>query len=309
MDDATSRQILSRPLAAGEGQLPVARRMRWRFNDSWMILPSAIFLAAFFAIPLLFMVNLSLNSTWSLDNYERVLRASVYYKVAIHTFVLSAGVTLICLILGYPLAYLLAAVPGRFRRWLLIPLMIPYLTSLMVRSYAWMVLLGREGLINQFLSFFGIGPFQLMNNALGTYVGMVHTMLPLMVLALFAKFVNIDMRLVSAGRSLGASPSFVFFRVYFPLSFPGIAAGCSLVLITSLGFFIIPAILGGMKDQTIATLIERQVNVSLNWEFASTLGILLLVLTISLLILGKLLGQLASRSLGLSARPRRAARL
>src|SRR5262249_25948013 len=107
----------------------------------------------------------------------------------------------------------------------------------------------------------------------------------------------------------GASPLFIFYRIYLPLSFPGIAAGCSLVLITSLGFFIIPAILGGMKDQTIATLIERQGHVSLNWGFASTFGILLLVLTIALLVLGKIMGHLASRSLGLSTGPRRGSRI
>jgi putative spermidine/putrescine transport system permease protein len=268
-------------------------------NDAWMIIPAVLFLLAFFVIPLGYMVKLSFDPAWSVHNYTRALYSSTYYRVALTTFSLSALVTLICLVFAYPLAFLLASVPARTRRLLFIPLMIPYLTSLMVRSYAWMVLLGREGLINQFLSLFGIGPIQLLNTTFGTYIGMVHSMLPLMVLSLFTKMVGIDMRLISAAKILGAAPAMVFFRVYLPLSFPGIATGCSLVLITSLGFFIIPALLGSTRDLTIAMLIERQVGVSLDWGFASALGVILLVLTLAVILVGKLLVRFAPRSMGL----------
>jgi ABC-type spermidine/putrescine transport system permease subunit I len=263
-----------------------------------MILPALLFLGAFFLVPLAYMVNLSLEPDWSLAHYQRLVGNTVYGRIALNTFALSLVVTLICLLLGYPLAFLIAHAQPRTRRLLIVPVMIPYLTSLMVRSYAWMVLLGREGPINAFLAFFGLGPFTMMNTTFAVYVGMVHAMLPLMVLPLYAVMSNVDMRLVRASSSLGASPSMTFRRVYLPLTLPGVWAGSCLVLVTTLGFFIIPAILGGPRNQTVATLIERQVGVALSWGFASALGLVLLVATLAVLAIALGVRRLLRRSPG-----------
>src|SRR6185437_7404943 len=164
----------------------------------------------------------------------------------------------------------------------------PYLTSLMVRTYAWMVLLGRTGLFNQILGAVGIGPLKLMNNSFGVYVGMVHVLLPLMILPLLSAMANIDRRLVPAAASLGAPPWMAFARVFLPLSLPGIIAGTSLVFIVALGYFVTPAM-----------LINEQVGIALNWGLAATLGVVLLLATLVALAAALLMASMIGRALGL----------
>jgi ABC-type spermidine/putrescine transport system permease subunit I len=169
----------------------------------------------------------------------------------------------------------------------MIMVVLPFFTAFLVRTYAWMVILGRNGLINQVLMNWGIisTPLKLIYNLIGVYIGMVQILLPFMILPVYSVMVGIDRGLMKAGESLGANPFRVFFHIFLPLSLPGVGAGSILVFIISLGFFITPALLGGANDVMISMLIESQVNELLNWGFASALGTILLVIILPAFIL------------------------
>ncbi len=158
----------------------------------------------------------------------------------------------------------------------------------MVRTYAWMVLLGTNGLVNNFFGLLGLGPFKLINNSLGVYIGMVHVLLPLMILPICNTMQGIDMRLEQAAEGLGATRWQAFMRVFAPLSLPGVAAGSCLVFIIALGFFVTPALLGALENMTVSMLIENQVGVALNWGFAAAIGMVLLVATMATLAIAML---------------------
>ena len=265
-------------------------------NSPWLIAPAIAFIVVLFVLPLGRMFQLSLfDPDYTLEHYAAFAESSAYVRVMLHTVWLALSVALICLLLGYPVAYAINSTSPRTRRLFLIPVMLPYLTSLMVRTYAWMVLLGREGLVNQFLGILDLGPFKLMNNSLGVYVGMVHVLLPLMILPLCNTMRTIDMRLVHAAEGLGATPFQAFLRVFLPLSLPGVAAGLCLVFIVALGFFVTPAVLGGLENMTVSMMIENQVGTALNWGFASALGVLLLLTTMLTIAGAVLLVKAASR--------------
>jgi putative spermidine/putrescine transport system permease protein len=164
----------------------------------------------------------------------------------------------------------------------MIVVVLPFFTSVIVRTYAWMVLLGRTGLVNQSLTALGLapGPLPLLYNQAGVLVGMTYVLLPYMVLTLYSVMRGIDGALIRAAYGLGASRLQVFRRIFLPLSLPGVAGGTLLVFILSLGFFITPALMGGPADMMIAMLIEREVEITLNWAFASALAVILLALTL-----------------------------
>ena len=235
------------------------------------------------------MLELSLfDPGFTLKHYVEFLGTTTYLRVMLNTVLLALNVTLICLVLGYPAAYAINSTSPRTRRLFLIPVMLPYLTSLMVRTYAWMVLLGAHGLVNGFFSLFGLGPYRLINNSLGVYIGMVHVLLPLMILPICNTMQSIDMRLVEAAEGLGATRVQAFVRVFAPLSLPGVAAGSCLVFIIALGFFVISALLGALENMTVSMLIENQVGVALNWAFAAAIGMVLLVATMAALAIAML---------------------
>ena len=248
-----------------------------------LLLPALLTLGAFFVYPLLGILLRSVYKTgYTLESYRQVVATSVYLLVIGLTFRMAAVVTLIALLLGYPLAYVLATVRPRLARVLVVIVVLPFLTSIIVRTYAWMVLLGRNGVVNQYLQALGLtdAPLRLLYNQAGVVVGMTYVLLPFMVLTLASVMRGIDPALVRAAHSLGASRWQAFRRVFLPLSAPGIAGGTLLVFILSLGFFITPALLGGPSDVMIAMLIEREVEFTLNWSFASTLAVILLILTL-----------------------------
>lgn len=260
-----------------------ARRERRR---EWLALvPALLVLLVLFIYPLYGILSRSVykGGGYTLDAYRQVFRVPVYLTVMALTFRTAAVVTLLCLALGYPLAYVLARVRPRLARLLLIVVVLPFFTSLIVRTYAWMVLLGRNGLVNQWLVALGLAdkPLPLLYNQAGVLIGMTYILLPFMVLTLFSVMRGIDPALVRAAHSLGASRFQAFRRVFLPLSLPGIAAGALLVFILSLGFFITPALMGGPSDVMIAMLIEREVEITLNWSFASALAVILLALTLA----------------------------
>jgi ABC-type spermidine/putrescine transport system permease subunit I len=249
-----------------------------------MLLPAVLVLAVLFAYPLLGIVNRSVyKAGYTLDMYRQIFRVPVYLQVLLSTFKVSALVTIVCLALGYPLAYMLATRRPRTAQLLMIIVVLPFFTSIIVRTYAWMVLLGRNGVVNQYLMALGFTdkPLLLLYNQGGVVIGMSYVLLPYMVLTVYSVMRSIDPRLVRAAHSLGASRLQAFRRVFLPLSLPGIAGGTLLVFILSLGFFITPALMGGPGDMMIAMLIEREVEITLNWSFASALAVVLLALTLA----------------------------
>jgi putative spermidine/putrescine transport system permease protein len=249
-------------------------------------------------VPLARMLQLSLfDPAFTLAHYAEFLGTGTYMRVMLNTVILAFNVSGICLVLGYPVAYAITSTPPRTRRLFLIPVMLPYLTSLMVRTYAWMVLLGTNGMVNGFLSLLGLGPYKLMNNSLGVYIGMVHVLLPLMILPICNAMQSIDMRLVHAAEGLGATRWQAFVRVFAPLSLPGVAAGTCLVFIIALGFFVTPALLGALENMTVSMLIENQVGVALNWGFAAAIGMVLLIATMATLALAMLAVKAAGRTM------------
>lgn len=248
-----------------------------------LLLPALVVLAVLFAYPLLGIVTRSVyKAGYTLDFYRQIFRVPVYLQVLWGTFRVSALVTLFCLALGYPLAYALATCRPRTARLLTIIVILPFFTSIIVRTYAWMVLLGRNGIVNQYVMALGLTdtPLPLLYNQAGVVIGMSYVLLPYMVLTAYSVMRGIDPGLVRAAHSLGASRLQAFRRIFLPLSLPGIAGGTLLVFILSLGFFITPALMGGPGDVMIAMLIEREVEITLNWSFASALAVVLLALTL-----------------------------
>lgn len=252
-------------------------------------LPALAFITVVFVLPVLRLLVLSVESG-NFDAYTKAIQDELYVRVFIDTFEIAAIVTLACAVLGYPVAFVLTTVS---RTWAAIGfacIMIPLLTSVLVRTYAWMVLLGRNGIVNRTLMDWGIveSPLALMYNLPSVIIGMTHVMLPLFILPVYAVMVRVDPGLLLAARGMGATGTQTFLRVYLPLTYPGILAGATLVFIISLGFYITPALLGGGRVIMIANLIEHQVNSILDWQFASALSIILLALTITIQALSNL---------------------
>jgi len=261
------------------------RRPRW--TSEWLLVPALAWLGVFFVYPIgrLFYASL-FTPTLSLGNYAKLGGSPIYLKVFVNTFEISATVTLIALLLGYPLAFLLATAGRRAAGLMLIGIVLPLWTSVLVRTYAWMVLLGRRGLVNEGLQTIGLtdAPLPLLYNRLGVTIGMVHVLLPFMVLPIYSVMKGIDVDLLKAAQNLGANRRQAFLRVYLPLSLSGLATGCLVVFVTALGFFVTPALLGGRGDTMIAMLIEVQVSQLLDWGLGSALAVVLFAVTAAILL-------------------------
>jgi putative spermidine/putrescine transport system permease protein len=209
------------------------------------------------------------------------------------TLWISLSATLICLVLGYPLAWLIALAPQRAQPWLLGGVLLPFWTSLIVRTAAWMVLLQKEGIVNSALLGAGLveQPLPLLLNRFAVLVAMVHILLPFMVLPILAVVREMDWRLARAAASLGAGRLRVFLRVLLPLSLPGVGAGCLLVFVQALGFYVTPALLGGPDDQMLAWFIGFHANRTVDWGMAAALSVLLLAAVASVIgVYGRLVG-------------------
>ena len=261
-----------------------ADRVRRRAVGSAIVLsvPAVLLLLALFAVPLLRLLALSVEGG-SLVAYQRALTNELYLRVIFETFKIAAIVTLLTLALGYPVAYVMAT---SGRAWQLVGIafvLLPFWTSILVRTYAWMVMLGRNGVVNRTLIGWGVidSPLPLLNNLAGVLIGMVHVLLPYMILPVFNAVKKVDPNLVLAAEGLGAPRWRAFLRVTLPLTMNGVAAGVTLVFTLSLGFFITPALLGGGRVVMIANLIEEQVRELLNWAFAGALSAILLALTLA----------------------------
>jgi putative spermidine/putrescine transport system permease protein len=211
---------------------------------------------------------------------------ALYTKVFVRTFWMSMVVTIWCLLLGYPVAWMLSSLPARLSNLLMILVLLPFWTSLLVRTASWIIVLQKEGIINKILMWTHItsDPLQMVFNRFGVYVAMVHILLPFMILPLYSVMKNIPPSLMRAAASLGANPITAFFKVYLPQSMPGISAGCLLVFILAIGYYITPALVGGPKDQMLSYFIAFFTNNTINWGMASGLAVLLLSATVVLYI-------------------------
>lgn len=220
---------------------------------------------------------------WGFQNFVQVFTTPGYTMVIRNTLVISVVVTLLCIVIAYPLSYTMANTTERNRRILVFFVLIPFWTSGLVRTFAWMVLLQRTGLVNSALVGLGIiqEPISLIYNRIGVLVGMVHVFLPFMIMTMWAAMSKIDSSLLRAGASLGANPFRAFVRIYLPLSVPGIVGGSILVFTMSLGAFMTPALMGGMSDVMVAQLIERQIGIHGQWGLAGALSVILIVVTLA----------------------------
>ena len=220
--------------------------------------------------------------------YARLIEVPSYVQILFRTLMFSAGTALICLILGYPVAYKLTTATPLTRGIIFVCILLPFWTNLLVRSYGWILILNPRGMINQGLMALGLieTPLELVYNTTGVLIGMSQIMLPYMILPLYAVMTRLDPRMVRAARSLGAGPVTTFLKIYFPLTLPGVMAGVLLVFTISLGFFVVPALLGGARGLMLAQLIEFNINGALNWGMASALSTALLATTLVLYWIG-----------------------
>jgi ABC-type spermidine/putrescine transport system permease subunit I len=252
----------------------------WRIRRPgplWMALPGLLYLLAFLLLPCLRLLSLSFEDTdtgaYTLDAYRHAFGVSVYTRVLSTTFAVAAETTALCLLLGYPLAYWLSSQKPRRQRLLSLLVLFPFWTSALVKNFVWLVLLGRNGVVAETLRAIGIAQPPDLLFSRGTVVfAMVHTMLPLGVVSMLPVMGQIDRALPRAAATMGASGAQAFWRVFFQLSMPGVAAAGLLVFIGSLGFFITPALLGGPRDTMLGQVIIQQINAQQNWQFGAALS-------------------------------------
>jgi len=225
------------------------------------------------------------DGQFSLENYERMIKLKSYSRIFITTFQVSLLTTGLCILIGYPLAYFMSQLPAKIAALCMITVLLPFWTSLLVRTYAWLVLLQKQGLINDWGIALGLWsePIKMVHNMTGTLIGMVHIMLPFLILPLYGAMKSINQDYMKAASNLGASPRRAFWDIFFPLSTPGLFAGALMVFILCLGFFVTPAVLGGGKVIMVSMKIVSNIELFVNWGAASALGVVLLVLTMVIL--------------------------
>lgn len=221
----------------------------------------------------------------SIENYQRIWEGQVYGKIFGITFLVAFLTTAIVALIGYPLTYFLYQLPTRLANIALLGVLMPFWTSVLVRTYAWLILLQNRGIINNTLTHLGVidDPLPLANNLTGTIIGMVHVMLPFLVLPLYGSMKAVDPNLMSAASNLGAKPARAFRDVFFPLSLPGLLSGLLMVFVLCLGFYVTPAVLGGGRVIMVAMRIDANVRIYSSWGAASALGVVLITLTAALL--------------------------
>ena len=266
------------------------RRDDWR--ERWTLFglasPAILIVLVILVIPVgwLFYVSfIGADGTFSLENYERMIARKSYARIFQTTFEVSLLTTGLCILIGYPLAYFMSQLPVKWASLCLITVLLPFWTSLLVRTYAWLVLLQRQGIVNDWGISLGLWsePIKMVHNLNGTLIGMVHIMLPFLILPVYGAMRAIDRDYMKAASNLGASPSRAFWTVFFPLSTPGLFAGTLMVFILCLGFFVTPAVLGGGKVILVSMKIVSNIEMFVNWGAASALGVVLLVLTVGVL--------------------------
>jgi putative spermidine/putrescine transport system permease protein len=261
------------------------RRFPWL---TLLIVPTLVFLLLFFLVPYLNMVRMSFLvkpaggaylPEFTLANYAKAVVDPFHWRVLLRTFELSMVTTVFTLLMGYPLAYHLTYAPKRRRRWLLMLIISPLLVSVVVRGFAWIILLGRVGIVNQFVRWLTGRELILIGTPTGVLVGLVHVFIPFMALAIAGALQNISPDLVQAARSLGASPWRAFWRVVWPLSLPGVQAGGLLVFVLAVSSYVIPILLGASNVLVMPMLIVQTLLDAFNWPLGSALSMVFFGLT------------------------------
>ena len=260
--------------------------MKDSHSHAVLLLPGLSVVGALLLVPFGWLLGLSFvqDSGLSLIHYERLFEDLSYAKSFGLTFQIAGTVTVLVVLLGYPLCYWMLRLSAFCQGLALVCVLIPFWTSLLVRTYAWLVLLQRRGLVNEALQKLGLvqEPLALMYNVTGTTIGMTHILLPFLVLPLFASMQRIDRDLLRAAAALGATPAFAFWKVFFPLSLPGLTAGALLVFVLSIGYYVTPQLLGGGSTVMVGQLIQRNVELFSSWGAASAVSVVLLAIVLGL---------------------------
>lgn len=281
---------MSLPLNA---RLLSALEARSKAELALMVLPG-LMIVALVIVPAIWLgiLSFSVDGVPSLAHYQRMIDNSSYAAIFLTTFQLAGLVTVITVLIGYPATYAITLLPSRLSALALACVAIPFWTSLLVRTYAWMVILQRNGILNGWLLDAGLieRPLRMSNSFLGTTIGMVHIMLPFFIFPLYASMRSIDGNLTRAAYSLGATPTRAFFDVFLPLSKQGLIAGALLTFVLCLGFYVTPQLLGGGNVTTLSIKIQQNVIVYADWGAASALAVVLVVIVGLMLFASRLLG-------------------
>lgn len=261
------------------------------------LVPLALLLGLCFLYPVAEVLKWSVHDgSWTLRHLDTVASVSAYTRIILTTVQVAAITALACMVPGYPVAFFISLQGPALRTLLLVAIVVTMWVSVLVRTYAWMVVLGREGVINGVLIALGIieGPLQMMFTRGAVYLAMIQILLPISILASYSSMAGFDRTLLLASRVLGANPWKAFRTVYFPMTLGGVAAGGLIVMLLSLGFFITPALVGGPSDLFIANVISSEVTQTLNWNLAAALAVALLaagaLMVLLFLLLMRLLG-------------------
>lgn len=252
-------------------------------NLSFAAYPYVVWSAIFIVIPLLLIVFFSFTSkvngsfVFSFENFQRLFEP-IYFTVFVRSIWLAVLSTILCLILGYPIAYIISKMPIKKRNILILLFILPMWMNFLLRTYAWMAILGRDGLINTLLGYIGIGPIKMLYTDGAILLGMVYNFLPFMVIPIYTVLIKIDKSLVNAAYDLGANKAQAFRKVILPLSIPGIISGITMVFMPAVSNFVIPNLLGGGKFMLVGNLIEQQFTTIGNWNFGSALSIFMMIL-------------------------------
>ncbi|MEV1167908.1 ABC transporter permease [Nonomuraea sp. NPDC049784] len=277
------------PVAPGRsaGAAPAHSAKGGRLARHWpflLIVPALLVLLAVFVYPVAqTFLSAFTTPTPGVENFSWFFGSPANVAVLTRTFSAALWSTVICLALAYPYAYLMTVASPRARAALLLIVMLPFWTSLMVRTFAWLVLLQDTGVVNGLLGLIGVGPVGLVRSQTGVLVGMVQILMPFMVLPLYSVMSGIDRRLLVAGESLGARPVVALLRIFVPLSLPGVATGATMVFITSLGFYVTPALLGSPGEALISQFMYTQVNGMLMWGRGGAMAVVLFAATLLLM--------------------------
>ncbi|WP_369921822.1 ABC transporter permease [Marinomonas polaris] len=266
--------------------LMISSRKKW--NNVTLLFPIILFLFLFFLMPLASLLLRSLTEpTFGLQNYAQLLATSTYVLVLYNTFLVGTLVTVISLLIGFPLAWCITLMPKGWGRFLISVILLSMWTSLLARTYSWLVLLQSSGIVNKTLMALGIidQPLEMVHNLTGVIIGMSYIMVPFIVLPLQACMAAIDPMVLQAASICGASAKTVFFRVFLPLCKPGLFSGALMVFVMSLGYYVTPALLGGVSDMMLPEFIVQQIQNFLNWGMASASAVLLIMITLVLFYL------------------------
>ncbi|MEG1483683.1 MULTISPECIES: ABC transporter permease [Clostridia] len=262
-------------------------------NKSFLAYPYIIWSALFIVIPLILVLFFSFTiedgnkMVFSLENYQRLINP-IYLKVFLRSIILAGTSTVICLLVGYPVAYIISKAHISKRNTLILLFILPMWMNFLLRTYAWVAILGKNGILNSFLGLFGVEPVTLLYTNFAILLGMVYNFLPFMVLPIYTSLSKMDNDLINAAKDLGANSFQVFTKVIFPLSVPGVISGITMVFMPAVTTFAISRLLGGGKFMLLGDLIEQQFTVVGDWNFGSAISIfMMIVILISMAVMSR----------------------